>query len=218
MRPKSLSFNSKMICAGALLALVVGCSDDGDSPGEPTTGPTINELVPARTVVGDSVIVVGAGFGDAPDGRSVMFSGAGSTAPILEWSDDEILVTVPAGASTGPVRIVGDDDTVDGPTFDPAPSVVSFQTDLVPFFQNRGCAGCHAGAGGNSGFSVLSVAEILDGGTRGVGVVPRRSGQSLLIDALKGDGLPLMPLGGSAVPAAELQLVEDWIDQGARDN
>ncbi len=220
MRSKIVFTNWLGLCAGVFLALVVGCSDEGDSPTEPDPNPSasIQELVPARTVVGDSVIVVGADFGDAPEGRTVMFTGAASAASILSWGDEEILVTVPANATAGPIRIVGGDDTVDGPNFDVAPEVVSFKSDLVPFFQAQGCQSCHFGSGGSSGLSVLSAAEVISGGTRGAGVVPRRSGQSLLVDALKGDGMPRMPQGGNAVPAAALQLVEDWIDQGARDN
>ncbi|PJA73322.1 hypothetical protein CO151_13880 [bacterium CG_4_9_14_3_um_filter_65_15] len=102
-------------------------------------------------------------------------------------------------------------------------SDVSFAADIQPIF-NANCIGCH-GAGGNGGL------DLRDGSSYGNLVGVEAMGYSLLrVEAgssetsvlyLKLMGAPVtgtrMPVGGT-LEQATIDLVADWIDQGARNN
>ena len=109
----------------------------------------------------------------------------------------------------------------------PANTSISFSADVQPTF-NRSCAksGCHAGAVLEQGLSLESgksyallfgIPSTEDPTLKRV--EPGRSDLSYLIDKLEGTGLgDRMPLGGPYLPDAEVQLIKDWIDQGAPNN
>ena len=59
-------------------------------------------------------------------------------------------------------------------------------------------------------------ATILKGGKRGPAVVPGNAEASLLYKAIKRDGELQMPPGKVALTAAEVAIIRDWIDGGAR--
>jgi len=110
----------------------------------------------------------------------------------------------------------------------PANTPISFSADVQPIF-SRSCAksGCHAGAGLSQGLSLESgksyallvgVASTEDPSLKRV--EPGRSDLSYLIDKLEGTGLgDRMPLSGPPfLPDGEVQIIKDWIDQGAPNN
>jgi len=94
---------------------------------------------------------------------------------------------------------------------------VSFQSQVKPIFQRHGCNGCHGGSGG---LFVQTVAQLLQGGGHGPAVVPGKADESILIKKL----LPnppfgnRMPQGGPFLPDSSIQVLRDWINQGAKDN
>ena len=213
----------------ALCLATTSCSDFGASPdtgpetdGEPTSGAEIRELVPARTIAGDSVRVVGSGFGATPEGATLRFAGSkpsgGPAAPALAWTDGEIIVQVPGGAVTGRVRFERGAEAVSGPVFDVAPRRVTYSGDLVPVLEAFGCASCHGGSGN---LDVRPWAALMTGDSdHGPVVVPRRSGSSLLVERLRPETSPTlrMPQGGPYLDAGEILLFADWIDQGAQND
>ena len=91
----------------------------------------------------------------------------------------------------------------------------SFQSDVAPILSV--CSGCHPPSGG---LSVASVSALKTGGNHGPAVVEYSSSTSNLVLKL----LPnppfgnRMPNGGAALPDATIQVIRDWIDQGAKDN
>lgn len=97
---------------------------------------------------------------------------------------------------------------------------VSFRNDVLKkvFESTRaGCLGCH---GGTNGLFLGTQPDILRGGIHGPAVVPGNSAQSLLVRKISanppfGDR---MPFGGFPLPDSLVQIVKDWIDQGALDN
>jgi hypothetical protein len=94
---------------------------------------------------------------------------------------------------------------------------VSFQTQIKPIFQRYGCASCHGGSGG---LYVQTVAQMLQGGVDGPAVISGKADASIIIKKLSpnppfGDR---MPQGGPYLPDSTLQLIKDWINQGAKDN
>ncbi len=99
----------------------------------------------------------------------------------------------------------------------PVTQDVSFQSQIRPIFQQRGCDGCH---GGNGGLFVQTVAQLLQGGSHGPAIVPGKADSSNLIKKLSpnppfGDR---MPQGGPYLPDSTIQIIRTWINQGAKNN
>ena len=112
----------------------------------------------------------------------------------------------------------------------PADTPIRFSADVQPIF-NRSCTrvGCHGGGSpaqgldlesGSSYQSLVNVSSSEVPSRRRV--EPGRSDMSYLVDKLQGSGLIVgssMPADGSfPLPPAEIQLIRDWIDQGADNN
>jgi hypothetical protein len=94
---------------------------------------------------------------------------------------------------------------------------VSFATHVLPVFQRSGCTSCHGGSGG---LSVSTIAQLLRGGDHGPAVAPGKAETSILIRKLSA-GPPFgdrMPQGGPYLPDSTIQLIAQWINQGAKDN
>lgn len=99
----------------------------------------------------------------------------------------------------------------DNPPELPPPKNVSFQNDIQPIF-DQSCISCHNGSlvpdltASNSYNSLFSNNL----------VIPRDADGSELYKRFIGVG-PLMP-PGSSLPQSKIDLIEQWINQGALDN
>ncbi len=95
---------------------------------------------------------------------------------------------------------------------------VSFKSDLIPIF-NRSCVSCHETADDPPPILVSDVAyqKIIAGGY----VVPGNAEESLFYKRIIGDpdirGGRTMP-PGEKLPDAEIELIKQWIKQGAQNN
>ncbi|MDH3795734.1 MAG: hypothetical protein OER83_02545 [Flavobacteriaceae bacterium] len=92
------------------------------------------------------------------------------------------------------------------------PDVVSFATDIQPIFSNN-CTSCHP--------VLIASPDLTEGNsydaiTNGLYIVPNDPEASLLYQRLLGNPR-IMPPSGS-LPISQIQLIENWIDQGAPDN
>lgn len=88
---------------------------------------------------------------------------------------------------------------------------VSYQADILPLWGE--CVGCHNGTTPPNLEDNVSYNELLEGY-----VVPGNSDASILYKSLLGiDDVSLMP-PGSQWPDAKINLVRDWINQGALNN
>jgi hypothetical protein len=67
-----------------------------------------------------------------------------------------------------------------------------------------------------SDLDVRDRASLLKGGKRGPAIVPGKSADSLLFQAVKRDGELKMPPGDKSLPAAEVEAIRKWIDSGAK--
>jgi hypothetical protein len=99
----------------------------------------------------------------------------------------------------------------------PPPSDVSFKNQIVPFFINYGCDGCH---GGNGGLEVQTITQLLQGGFHGPAIVPGKADSSTIVKKLSahppfGDR---MPQGGPYLADSTFQILKTWINQGAKAN
>lgn len=99
----------------ALMLFFASCRDEQISP--PNGGkPFISGLEPATGRVGSTISVTGGNFSKNPQENQVFFNGV--PAVISVGIDEEVLVTVPAGATSGPVSItVPGFEAVEGPVF-----------------------------------------------------------------------------------------------------
>ena len=113
--------------------------DDGNSAYadfEPFLCPFITNLSPISGPVGTLVTITGENFGESQDDSTVTFNGIDAGAAD-SWSDTEISIKVPEGATTGPVVVTvggqpSNDDksfTVISPT---APVITSISPSIGP--------------------------------------------------------------------------------------
>ena len=79
------------------------------------SGPAIGTVSPALGMEGTVVTVRGANFGSTGEMEGVSFNGVWAAAS--SWSDEEILVPVPADATTGSVVVTANGQASDGVTF-----------------------------------------------------------------------------------------------------
>jgi uncharacterized membrane protein len=106
---------------------------------------------------------------------------------------------------------------------------ISFQADVVPVIK-KNCMPCHAEDNYNpSELSLDSYNLLMDGGKHGKAVIPGNAGESLLVQKLGaeppfGRRMPLDPKRKKDEPSTkkltdeEIQLISDWITQGAKNN
>ncbi len=93
---------------------------------------------------------------------------------------------------------------------------VDFVRDIKPLLAAR-CTACHGVEEQKSGLRLDAGALVHRGGDQGAGLVPGRSGESLLIKAVSGGGdIPRMPLDEEPLSAEQIALLKRWIDQGAK--
>lgn len=96
---------------------------------------------------------------------------------------------------------------------------VSYYKQVRPIFAAR-CQGCHQGAKVSGGYLMTEFSRLLAGGASGKkAVVPGQPAQSHLLALVTPQaGKAKMPPAGDPLPAGEIQLIRQWIAQGARDD
>ncbi len=100
------------------------------------------------------------------------------------------------------------------PGLSQAESKVDFARDIQPIFE-RNCLACHGPDQQLGSLRLDAKAVVFRGGASGKVVVPHNAANSELYRRVAGIGdQPRMPMG-SELPAAEIELIRRWIDQGA---
>ena len=89
-----------------------------------------------------------------------------------------------------------------------------FVTRIRPILAAR-CYQCHGLEVQQNGLRVDSLAALLKGSATGKVIVPGNSEKSRLVRRLLGLDKPMMPYGGPPLSQDDIQLVRDWINQGA---
>ena len=93
---------------------------------------------------------------------------------------------------------------------------VDYVRDIKPILA-KNCYECHGAATQKAKLRLDTAAAALKGGTSGPAVTPAKSDDSLLIEAVTGaEGVTRMPLKRPPLAADQIQLLKDWIDQGAK--
>lgn len=102
------------------------------------------------------------------------------------------------------------------PTAEAASSgaIVSFANDIQPIIQSR-CINCHGGDRTEEDLSLKTHADIMAGSKNGSVVTPGDAMNSLLAEMVANQK---MPKRGPKLTPPQVQLIVDWINQGALDN
>src|SRR5437588_282502 len=93
---------------------------------------------------------------------------------------------------------------------------VDYARDIKPIL-SRHCYSCHGEKVKKGRLRLDTAAALLKGGSSGPGLVPGKSAESLLLQAVKGtDGVTRMPYKAPALTDAQIRTLAAWVDQGAR--
>jgi hypothetical protein len=134
----------------------------------------------------------------APTEEVVPTTAAPTEAPAATEAPTEAAPTESA-AATQPV--------VEGAT-------VSFSADVLPIFESR-CIGCHGGERTQEGLDLKTHASLMAGSNNGFVVTPGDAADSLLVDLVANQK---MPKRGPKLTPPQVQVITDWVNQGAPDN
>ena len=91
---------------------------------------------------------------------------------------------------------------------------VSFSADVLPILQSR-CFNCHGGNETEEGLDLSSFASIMVGSDNGLVITPGDAVNSLLAEQVVSQE---MPKRGPKLTPPQVQIIVDWINQGALDN
>lgn len=90
-----------------------------------------------------------------------------------------------------------------------------FEADLQPVFRKY-CLDCHAHGVKMGSLDLETIAGIRAGGNHGQIVVPGKAEESRLYLMSAGKKEPFMPMDGRSLAAAELDVIKNWINAGAK--
>jgi len=88
---------------------------------------------------------------------------------------------------------------------------VYYFTEIQPIFDNN-CSGCHPNSGG---LNLSSYANLMDGGNSGAVIDPGNHAGSYLWQRVDNGS---MPMSNPDLSTEQVNLIKQWIDQGAQDN
>ena len=93
---------------------------------------------------------------------------------------------------------------------------VDYVQDIKPILSSR-CSSCHGALKQKNDLRLDTAALALHGGSGGPAIVPGKSDESLLIEAVMGaEGVKKMPPEGESLTAAQIAKLRAWIDGGAK--
>lgn len=93
---------------------------------------------------------------------------------------------------------------------------VDFEKQIKPILQQH-CVDCHGKDERQSGLRLDFGRMVLAGGDRGPSIIPGKSQDSIMVQALEGRGeVAAMPEEGDRLSKVEIALIRRWIDEGAK--
>ncbi len=98
------------------------------------------------------------------------------------------------------------------------PEAVNYDEHIKPIFRQH-CLSCHGDDKQRADLNLQSFVTTLKGGTGGAAVVAGRASQSLLFKSITDpNDEARMPPKKPAIPAAQIALIQKWIDTGLRES
>jgi len=94
---------------------------------------------------------------------------------------------------------------------------IDYATQIQPIFDNY-CTTCHVDGGAYfGGLDLSSYEEVIEGGNSGNTIVPYEHSESVLYQriTLSEEDNQFMPQGGSPLSQSDIDLITQWIDEGA---
>lgn len=91
---------------------------------------------------------------------------------------------------------------------------VSFQNDVQPILERR-CAKCHGGEFPSEGLNMETYESLMSGSQNGVVVVAGDANNSLIIEMIENGE---MPKRGQDLTTEQIELIRQWINEGALNN
>jgi hypothetical protein len=91
---------------------------------------------------------------------------------------------------------------------------VSFAHDVLPIIESR-CINCHGGQRTEKNLSLKTYADMMQGSDDGPVVTAGNPADSKLIELIVAQK---MPKRGPKLTPPQVQLIADWVDQGALNN
>ncbi len=88
---------------------------------------------------------------------------------------------------------------------------VDYSSEIQPIFNSR-CTNCHSGSDAEEDLSLTSYNNLMNGGDSGDVVIPYDHANSLLWQYVNSG---FMPPGGSDLTDTQVNLIAQWIDEGA---
>lgn len=105
--------------------------------------------------------------------------------------------------------------SVEAPTAEVVASTgISFTNDILPILQSR-CLNCHGGDRVEEGLIINTYGDLMAGSDNGPVIIPGNADGSLLVELV---ATKEMPKRGPKLTPPQVQLIIDWINQGALDN
>jgi mono/diheme cytochrome c family protein len=93
-------------------------------------------------------------------------------------------------------------------------ATVSFAHDVLPIMESR-CANCHGGDRVEKGLNLKTYAELMAGSENGPVVTAGDAADSKLVELITNQK---MPKRGPKLTPPQVQIIAEWVDQGALDN
>ncbi len=90
----------------------------------------------------------------------------------------------------------------------------SFAKDVLPILQSR-CVNCHGGERTSKGLSMKTYTDLMAGSDNGPVVTAGDATNSTLVQMIASQK---MPKSGPKLTPPQVQVITDWINQGAKDN
>jgi len=94
---------------------------------------------------------------------------------------------------------------------------ITFDDHIKPMLVRR-CSTCHNGDRTEADLDVTSFITLMQGGGSGEVIAPFAAEESYLVSLVTHEDSPEMPPGGNKIPDAEIELLRQWVDQGALEN
>ncbi len=91
---------------------------------------------------------------------------------------------------------------------------VSFEKDVMPIFK-ASCISCHKSDKKKGKLDMSTYADLMKGGKQGSPVKPGDPAKSLIVEMISGKE-PEMPEKGDKLTETQVQVISDWIKQGAK--
>lgn len=133
--------------------------------------------------------------------------------PVIVTSTFEVPTETPLPTATLAPTLEAIPPTQAAPT-ESAASGVSFTNQVLPIFQTY-CVECHGGRLTRQGLTMTTYNDLMAGSFDGAVVFPGNANDSLVVQLIAAGE---MPERGPAPSSAELQIIIDWINQGALNN